>query len=76
MGDINNQVMTFDDIVENEEKLACILLDFIHDNIKNEKDKLKNILDDTSGAELLINIYEILDEMKNKLIKEIDRITK
>lgn len=75
-GAINYNIMSFDDIVENEEELACILLDFINENTKNEKNKLKNIIDDTSGLEELKNIYQILDEMRNKLIKEIDKIAK
>lgn len=73
---INYGIMSFDDIVENEEELACILLDFINENTKNERNKLKNIIDDTSGLEELKNIYQILDEMRNKLIKEIDKIAK
>lgn len=75
-GAINYNIMSFDDIVENEEELACILLDFINENTKNEKNKLKNIIDDTSGLEELKNIYQILDEMRNKLIKEIDKIAR
>lgn len=75
-GAINYGIMSYDDIVENDEELACILLDFINENTKNEKNKLKNIIDDTSGLEELKNIYKILDEMRNKLIQEIDKIAK
>lgn len=75
-GAIDYGIMSFDDIVENEEKLACILLDFINENTKNEKNKLKNIIDDTSGLEELVNTYQILDKIRSKLIKEIDEIAK
>lgn len=74
-GAINYGAISFDDIEKGNEELACILLDFIDDNTNNEKDKLKNIIGATSGMEELKNICAILDEMKNKIIKEIDKIT-
>lgn len=33
-------------------------------------------MENPSGLEELKNIYKILDEMRNKLIKEIDKIAK
>lgn len=33
-------------------------------------------MENLSGLEELKNIYKILDEMRNKLIKEIDKIAK
>lgn len=74
-GAINYGSMDFSDI-DDDGKITCILLDFISENTKNEKEKekLKEIIDNTSGFEEFKNIYKTLDEMRNKLIKEIDKI--
>lgn len=74
-GAINYGVMDISDIGDAEEELACILLDFIDENIKDEKATLNAIIDETSCAENLQTINSLLNEMIKEVIKRIDKIT-
>lgn len=74
-GAINYGVMDISDIGDAEEELACILLDFIDENIKDEKATLNAIIDETSCAENLQMINSLLNKMIKEVIKRIDKIT-
>ncbi|WP_202708399.1 hypothetical protein [Sporosalibacterium faouarense] len=71
---INYGAIDITDIEDNEEELACILLDFINDNFEDEKEMLMNIIENTSSRTLFIGIYNKMNEMRDKLIKEIDKV--
>ncbi len=75
-GAIDCGIMDMKDIEEPEIELACILLDFISENILNEKQKLEKIINKTTSAVLLNQINDDLISMKKILIKEIDKIAK
>ena len=73
-GAISYGVMDISD-VSPEEELACILLDYIEENITNEEETLTAIIDETQCAEALIIMREKLDEMIKELFKIMDKIT-
>ena len=56
-------------------ELAYILLDYIEENISDEREALSRIIDETQGADMLRGIIDELNEMLNELIKTIDKIT-
>ncbi len=74
-GAINYGVMDISDIEDPEVELACILLDYIEENISDEREALSRIIDETQGADMLRGIIDELNEMLNELIKTIDKIT-
>jgi hypothetical protein len=73
---INNHCMDYNDITNSEEELACLLLDFIEENVLNEPEALSQIIEETCSADLLRIIADNLEEMHKKLLKEIYKITK
>ena len=74
-GAINYGVMDISDIEDPEVELACILLDYIEENISDEREVLSRIIDETQGADMLRGIIDELNEMLNELVKTIDKIT-
>lgn len=62
--------------IDNEPyELDCIILDYIYTQTLDEREVIKNILNDTlSGAYLLNDIYNVLNNMRKVVIKEIDKI--
>lgn len=74
-GSIKYGVSDWDDIEDAEEELACILLEFIENEFIDEEDILINIFDNTSSGDLLRDITEKIEFMREKLISEIDKIT-
>lgn len=75
-GAINYGVMDISDLDNPEDELACILLDFIYENITNEKSTLNAIIDETCSADMLRGIAELLNEMQKDILRTIDKITK
>lgn len=75
LGAIKCGVMDWDDIENSEEELCCILLDFIYNKFTDENEVLMKIVDDTSSGDLLREILEKIENIRNQLIKEIDKIT-
>lgn len=75
-GAISCGVMDIDEIETNEEKLAFDIYDFIRNNTKNEKLVLQNIINRTKSSEKLSLIICRIEEMLNKTIQEIDKVTK
>jgi len=75
-GAINYGVIDISDIEDSEVKLACILLDYIGEKMPDEQIVLSKIIDETQGANALMYIIDELNEMRNELIKTIDKITK
>lgn len=73
-GPINYGFMSMDDITDPDEELACVLLEFIAENVSDEKRVLENIIDNTISAELFNELMDKLQEMQKTLIKEIDKI--
>lgn len=74
-GAIKFGAMDISDVESHEIKLACILLDYIDENITDEKDVLDRIIDSTHCAEYLMEILDILNDMVKDLLKTIDKIT-
>lgn len=74
-GAINYGLIDISYIEDKQVRLSCELLDFIDQNITNEKETLNEILDDTQSAEYLLSILELLDAMIKGLVKRIDKIT-
>lgn len=74
-GAINYGVMDISDIEEPEVKLACILLDYIAENIPDDREELRGIIDETQGASMLREVINELNEMQNELVRTIDKIT-
>lgn len=74
-GAIDCGVMDISDIEDPEVKLACILLDYIEENVYDEREVLSRIIDETQGANMLRGIIDQLNEMLNELVKTIDKIT-
>lgn len=67
--------MEISDIEEPEVELACILLDYIAENIPDDREELRGIIDKTQGASMLRDIVDELNEMQNELVRTIDKIT-
>ncbi len=74
-GAISYGVMDISDVREPEIELACILLDYIEENVSDEREVLNRIIDETQSANLLREIINELNEMVNELVKNIDKIT-
>lgn len=74
-GAINYGVMDGSDIENTEIELACILLDYMDENITDEKTTLNAIIDKTVSAKTLSQISELLSEMTAELVTVIDKIT-
>lgn len=72
---INYGAMSISDVEEPEVMLACILLDFIDENIFDEREVLGRIIDETKSASILRGVIDELNEMQNELVKIIDKIT-
>ena len=72
---INYGIMEISDIEEPEVELACILLDYIAENIPDDREELHGIIDKTQGASMLRDIVDELNEMQNELVRTIDKIT-
>lgn len=75
-GAIDYGAIDISDVTDPEIELACILLDFIHENIIDEKEQLSKIIDDTVSAENMRGIIDTLNEMVKEIIKMIDKVTK
>lgn len=75
-GAISYGIMDISDIDDPEVELACILLDYIEENISDEQEELNRIIDETQGADILRSIIDELNDMLNELVKSIDKITK
>ncbi len=63
------------DINNPEAQLSCNLLDYINENITDEKEELRKLIDETQSSNLLSKMTDLLDDMKKELIKTIDKIT-
>lgn len=74
-GAINYGIMDISNVGNPEVELACILLDYIEENIYDEREILSRIIDETQGANMLRAIIDELNEMLNELVKNIDKIT-
>ena len=72
---IDYGVMNISDVEEPEVELACILLDYIAENIPDDREELRGIIDETQGASMLRDIVDELNEMQNELVRTIDKIT-
>lgn len=72
---INYGVIDISDIEEPEVELACILLDYIAENIPDDREELRGIIDETQGASMLREVINELNEMQNELVRTIDKIT-
>lgn len=68
-------VMNFSDIKEPDVELACILLDYIEENISYDQELLSSIISETQSANILSGIIDKLSKMQNELVKAIDKIT-
>lgn len=64
------------DVGNHDVELACIFLDYITETTTDEMDILTGIIDETSGATLLQELVEVLENSRNILIKEIDSISR
>jgi len=73
-GAIDCGVIDISDVDNPDVELACILLDYIAETTYDEKDVLTTIIDETTGATLLWELVEMLENTRNILIKEIDKI--
>lgn len=67
--------MNFSDIKEPDVELACILLDYIEENISYDQELLSSIISETQSANILSGIIDKLSKMQNELVKAIDKIT-
>lgn len=65
----------FSDIKEPDVELACILLDYIEENISYDQELLSSIISETQSANILSGIIDKLSKMQNELVKAIDKIT-
>lgn len=75
-GAINYGVIDISDVADPEVELACILLDFIDENITDEKEQLSKIIDETISAENMRDIFETLNKMIKEIIKIVDKTAK
>lgn len=66
--------ISYEDILDDNEKTACELLEYIDENVLNEKEILSQIIEKTNSSHLLKNIADTLEEIQRKLLKEIDKI--
>lgn len=63
------------DIKEPSAELACLLLDYIKENIPYDQELLNSIINKTQSANILRSIIDELSKMQNELVKAIDKIT-
>lgn len=74
-GAIYYGLMDDSDIKEPSAELACLLLDYIKENIPYDQELLNSIINKTQSANILRSIIDELSKMQNELVKAIDKIT-
>ena len=74
LGMIECNVLSIDEIENDDVVVGCELLEYLEDNSLKEKEKLKESIDKTRSAILLRGINEDLQYMRTILIDEIDAI--
>ncbi len=72
-GEISCGITSIDEVSDSDEYLTCLFLDYISDI--EDKPILNQIIDETSVSEILISLIELIQEINQKLIKDIDHIT-
>lgn len=75
LGLIEYGALDIDEVDNSEIKLSCNLLGFIHDNFADEGEILTNIIDSTQSAELMSELTDLVNDMKDGVLKIIDKIT-
>ena len=73
---INDGLLDISDAENPDDQLSCDLLDFMEENLKDERDVLRNLIGETHSGEKLSGIIGMLDRMIKNALKEIDRITR
>lgn len=73
-GGISYGYMSFEDITDYDDKIACELLAYIDENVVDEKAVISKIISKTRSGHMLKKLIETLEKIQKKQINEIDRI--
>lgn len=66
--------ISYEDISDLEVRIACELLEYIDDNVEDEKEVISKIVNKMHSGHILKNLIETLEKIQKNIIKEIDRI--
>lgn len=74
-GAVDCGVIDITDIEDYDAQTACRLLDFINENVLDEKEFLDEIVGGTYSAKYLSEIITVLNDIVEKLLQDINKIT-
>lgn len=75
-GAIKYSVMDISEVDNANEELACLLLEYIEENMSDEREVISKMIDETHCSEMLHEIDCKLQQMLKELLRTIDKITR
>lgn len=75
-GAIKYDVMDISEVDNANEELACLLLEYIEENMSDEREVISQMIDETHCSEMLHEIDCKLHQMLKELLRNIDKITR
>ena len=75
-GAIKYGVMDISEVDNANEELACLLLEYIEENMSDEREVISQMIDETHCSETLYEINYKLQQMLKELLRNIDKITR
>ena len=75
-GAIKYGVMDISEVDDSNEELACLLLEYIEENMSDEQEVISQMIDATHCSEMLYEINYKLQQMLKELLRNIDKITR
>ena len=75
-GAIKYGVMDISEVDNANEELACLLLEYIEENMSDEREVISKMIDETHCSEMLHEIDCKLQQMLKELLRTIDKITR
>ena len=68
--------MDISEVDDSNEELACLLLEYIEENMSDEQEVISQMIDATHCSEMLYEINYKLQQMLKELLRNIDKITR
>lgn len=75
-GAIKYGVMDISEVDDSNEELACLLLEYIEENMSDEREVISQMIGETRCSEMLHEIDCKLQQMLKELLRTIDKITR
>lgn len=75
-GAIKYGVMDISEAYNVNGELACLLLEYIEENMSDEREVISQMIDETHCSETLYEINYKLQQMLKELLRNIDKITR